>query len=39
MEAGLADHAWSIDELLALVSEPTIAPFESKFGRRRLLTT
>lgn len=34
MEAGLSDHAWSIDELLALVPEQAVAPWGSKSGRR-----
>jgi len=36
MTAGLADHVWSIDELLALVPEPTVAAWGSKSGRRGL---
>lgn len=34
MEAGIADHVWTIEELLALVPEPERAPWGSKSGRR-----
>lgn len=34
MEAGLSDHVWSIDELIALLPEPTVAAWGSKSGRR-----
>jgi hypothetical protein len=27
MEAGLSDHVWSIDELLALLPEPIVPPW------------
>jgi IS1 family transposase len=30
MAAGIADHAWSIEELLALVPEPTVAAWGSR---------
>ena len=35
MAAGISDHVWSIDELLALVPEPTVAVWGSKSGRRQ----
>lgn len=34
MEAGLTDRVWTIEDLLALVPEPTRAPWGSKSGRR-----
>ena len=34
MEAGIADHVWSVDELIALLPEPTVAAWGSKSGRR-----
>jgi hypothetical protein len=34
MEAGIADHVWDIDELLALIPEPEVAAWGSKSGRK-----
>jgi len=34
MEAGLADHVWAIEDLLALIPEPEVAAWGSKSGRR-----
>lgn len=34
MEAGLAKHVWSVDELIALLPEPTVAAWGSKSGRK-----
>jgi len=33
MEAGLSDHVWSLEELVALIPEPTVAPWGSRLGR------
>jgi len=30
MEAGLADHVWDLDEIIALLPKPTVAPWGSK---------
>ena len=35
MAAGLADHVWELDELVALLPEPTIATWGSRVGRTR----
>lgn len=35
MAAGLADHVWSIEELIALIPDPTVAAWGSKSGRTR----
>jgi len=37
MAAGISEHAWSIDELLALVPEPEVAAWGSKSTRLRLV--
>jgi IS1 family transposase len=34
MEAGLSDHVWSIDDLIALIPELQVAAWGSKSGRR-----
>ena len=34
MEAGLADHVWSLDELVALMPEPVAAAWGTRNGRR-----
>lgn len=34
MEAGLADHVWDVEDLLALMPKPTVAAWGSKSGRR-----
>jgi IS1 family transposase len=34
MAAGLTDHVWDVEELLALMPKPVVAPWGSKQGRR-----
>lgn len=34
MEAGLTDHVWTIEEVLALIPDPTVAAWGTKNGRR-----
>jgi hypothetical protein len=34
MAAGIADHVWSIDDLIALLPVPAVAAWGSKSGRR-----
>ncbi len=34
MEAGIADHVWTIEDLCRLVPEPKAAPWGTKNGRR-----
>ena len=33
MAAGVADHIWTLDELVALIPEPAVAPWGSKKRR------
>src|SRR5262249_30975237 len=37
MQAGLADHVWAIEELIALMPEPEVAAWGSKSGRRMVV--
>ncbi len=33
MSAGVADHIWSLEEVIALIPEPVVAPWGSKKRR------
>jgi IS1 family transposase len=37
MQAGLSDHVWSLEELVALIPEPTVAPWGSRLAALRIV--
>lgn len=39
MAAGVTDHVWTLDEVIALMPEPTVAPWGSKSGRKPIAGT